>query len=425
LTIMDTLRNVLRRSLANPTRMILRAFGAMDDSPSGIDVTPENALTHSAVYASIRNISDDIAKMSLHLYEREPGGRRQATDHPLYPILHDAANPHMTAIAFRSTMTGHALTWGNAYAQIIRNNAGQITALYPLRPDRMTVTVNKEGDLEYLYHLESGAKPLSRSQVFHLPGFGFDGLRGYSMIALARDSIGLGMAQEKFGAKLFGNGARPGGYLKHPGKLSQPAHDRLVQAFENRHQGVDNSHRVAVLEEGMEFQSVGIPPEDAQFLESRKFQIAEIARWFRMPLHKLQEMGAATFSNIEHQSLEYVMDTLLTWAVLWEQNISLQLLGAKDRGRLFAKHNLNSLLRADFKTRMDGYNVARQGGWMSANEIRALEEMNALPPEIGDVVLVNGNMIPVDSAGQRSEPPPPPSPTESPPAPALEGGDDK
>lgn len=403
------IRNRWRNSAANPTDLILRAFGMGYENSTGIEINADVAMTYSAVYAAVRNISDDIAKMSLHLYERLPRGRERATGHPLYPMLHDAANPSMTSYAFRSTLTSHALIYGNGFAQKIVNGAGRLVQLYPLRPDKMRVTVNEQGEIEYHYQMPDGERLMTRKQVFHLPGFGFDGVRGYSVVALARETMGLGLAMERYGGRFFGNDARPGGYLTHPGKLTPEGARRLKQSWEDQHRGVDKSHKIAVLEEGMSWKEVGIPPEDAQFLESRKFQLSEIARWFRMPLHKLQEMDKATFSNIEHQSLEYVMDTLLTWCVIWEQNISLQLLSERERASYFAKHNLNSLLRADFKTRMEGYNTARQGGWMSANEIRELEEMNPLPPDIGDVVLVNGNMIPVQTAGQRATEPPPPN----------------
>jgi HK97 family phage portal protein len=306
----------------------------------------------------------------------------------------------MSAFTFFETGQGHLGAWGNFFAEIEWGANGNAKALWPLRPD---ATYPERVNNRIVYRTVIGGQGyvLPRRRVLHIPGLGYDGIVGYNPIYLARQTIGLSAGAEKYGAKFFANNARPGGYLKHPGKLSDEAQKRLVKSWEDRHSGLDNVNRLAVLEEGMEFQTVGVPPQDAQMLQTRKFQVAEIARWYRMPLHKIQELERATYSNIEQQSIEFVTDTMLPWFRRWESAMHTQLLTPKERQRYFAEFLVEGLLRGDTKTRYDAYAVARQWGWLSANDIREKENQNLLPDEQGDIYLVPMNMVPASSVSTK------------------------
>jgi len=301
----------------------------------------------------------------------------------------------------------HLLLWGNAYAQILRNGRGQPIALYPLLPNKMEVSRASNGELVYTYRRDSeesrinpnsGTVILRRDEILHIPGLGFDGLIGYSPIAMAKNAIGMSLATEEYGASFFANGANPGGVLEHPGVIKDI--QRVKDSWNSAYQGSGNAHRIAVLEEGMKFQAIGIPPEQAQFLETRKFQINEIARIFRIPPHMVGDLEKSSFSNIEQQSLEFVKYTLNPWVVRWEQSLQQSLLLPSEKNSIFIKFNVDGLLRGDYQSRMNGYAVGRQNGWLSANDIRELEDMNRIPAEEGgDLYLVNGNMLPLSQAG--------------------------
>ncbi len=301
----------------------------------------------------------------------------------------------------------HLLLWGNAYAQIIRNGRGEVIALYPLMPDRMTVDRDSRGRIYYEYaRSESDANTLGKKSsvilspedVFHIPGLGFDGLVGYSPIAMAKQAIGMGLACDEYGASFYQNGAQPGGVLEHPNVLKDPK--RVRESWNAIYQGSKNAHRIAVLEEGMTYKPITISPEQAQFLETRKFQIDEIARIFRVPPHMIGDLEKSSFSNIEQQSLEFVKYTLAPWISRWEQAIQRSLLLMSERTRYFARFNVEGLLRGDYQSRMNGYAVARQNGWMSANDIRELESLDMIPDEQGgNLYLINGNMTKLEDAG--------------------------
>jgi HK97 family phage portal protein len=357
-------------------------------------VTVEGSLQASAVFACVRVLSETVASLPLVLYRRLERGKARATDHPLYELLHDLPNPEMTAFELRETLMAHAALWGNAFCEIEFDNAGRVRGLWPLRTDMMRV-IRRAGRLWYVYKLPTGTDvELPFERVMHLRGLSTDGVVGYSPIDLARQSVGLALGTEEFGARFFGNGATTGTIYEHPGKLSQEAYDRLKDSIEKRHQGLERAHRIMILEEGMKASQVGIPPDNAQFLETRKFQVEEIARWYRMPLHKIQSLDRSTFSNIEHQSIEFVTDTIQPWCVRWEQCITRDLLTEREREEYFAEHLVDALLRGDTLSRYQAYAVARQNGWLSANDIREKENMN--PVEGGDVYLVPLNMIPAE-----------------------------
>ena len=245
---------------------------------------------------------------------------------------------------------------------------------------------------------------LPPSEVLHIPGLGFDGLVGYSPIAMAKNAIGMAIACEEYGAKFFANGAAPGGVLEHPGTIKDP--QRVRESWQSTFGGSGNANKIAVLEEGMKYTPIGISPEQAQFLETRKFQINEIARIFRVPPHMVGDLEKSSFSNIEQQSLEFVKYTLDPWVIRWEQSIQRSLLSRDEKSVYFVKFNLEGLLRGDYQSRMNGYAIGRQNGWMSANDIRELENLDRIPAEDGgDLYLINGNMLPLKNAGAFADTP--------------------
>ena len=379
----------------------------LGNSTSGKRVNERSAMQMTAVYSCVRILSEAVAGLPLHFYRyTDNGGKEKAVEHPLYFLLHDEPNPEMTSFVFRETLMTHLLLWGNAYAQIIRNGKGEIMALYPLMPDRMTVDRDEKGRLYYEYNTSSDDAPtmkgstvrLSPSDVLHVPGLGFDGLVGYSPIAMAKNAIGMAIACEEYGAKFFANGAQPSGVLEHPGTIKDPT--RVRESWQNTFGGSQNANKVAVLEEGMKYTPISISPEQAQFLETRKFQINEIARIFRVPPHMVGDLEKSSFSNIEQQSLEFVKYTLDPWVCRWEQSMVRSLLTAEEKKQYFIKFNVDGLLRGDYQSRMNGYAIGRQNGWMSANDIRELENLDRIPEELGgDLYLINGNMTKLQDAG--------------------------
>ena len=379
----------------------------MGGSSSGKAVTERSAMQMTAVYSCVRILAEAVAGLPLHMYRyTSDGGKEKAIDHPLYRLLHDEPNPEMSSFVFRETLMTHLLLWGNAYAQIIRNGKGEVMALYPLMPNRMEVNRDSLGRLYYQYTTQSDDVPtvkgttvyLDPSEVLHIPGLGFDGLVGYSPIAMAKNAIGMAIACEEYGAKFFANGAAPSGVLEHPGTIKDPA--RLRETWQSQFGGSSNSGKVAILEEGMKYTPISISPEQAQFLETRKFQINEIARIFRVPPHMVGDLEKSSFSNIEQQSLEFVKYTLDPWVIRWEQSIHRTLLNETEKKEYFVKFNLEGLLRGDYQSRMNGYATARQNGWMSANDIRELENLDRIPKaDGGDLYLINGNMLPLSDAG--------------------------
>ena len=376
-------------------------------STSGKAVTEQTAMQMTAVYSCVRILAEAVAGLPLHLYKyTENGGKEKALDHPLYRLLHDEPNPEMSSFVFRETLMTHLLLWGNAYAQVIRNGKGEVVALYPLMPNRMAVDRDTEGHLYYTYYRgddeaiknKEYAVTLAPRDVLHIPGLGFDGLVGYSPIAMAKNAIGMAIACEEYGAKFFANGAAPGGVLEHPGTIKDP--QRVRESWQSTFGGSGNANKIAVLEEGMKYTPIGISPEQAQFLETRKFQINEIARIFRVPPHMVGDLEKSSFSNIEQQSLEFVKYTLDPWVIRWEQSIQRALLSQDEKAVYFVKFNLEGLLRGDYQSRMNGYAIGRQNGWMSANDIRELENLDRIPAEEGgDLYLINGNMLPLKDAG--------------------------
>lgn len=379
----------------------------MGSSTSGKRVNERSAMQMTAVYSCVRILSEAVAGLPLHLYQyTDKGSKEKAVDNPLYFLLHDEPNTEMTSFVFRETLMTHLLLWGNAYSQIIRNGKGETVGLYPLMPDRMTVGRDEKGRLYYEYMVSSddaktlkdGTVRLSPYDVLHIPGLGFDGLVGYSPIAMAKNAIGLAIAAEEYGSKFYANGATPSGILEYPGTVKEP--DKVRESWNAGFGGSSNAHKIAVLEEGMKYTPISISPNEAQFLETRKFQINEIARIFRVPPHMVGDLEKSSFSNIEQQSLEFVKYTLEPWLVRWEQAMQRALIPQDDKSKYFIKFNVDGLLRGDYQSRMQGYATARQNGWMSANDIRELENLDRIPAEDGgDLYLINGNMMPLSMSG--------------------------
>ncbi len=352
----------------------------------------------TAVYACVRILAETIASLPLHTYMNTENGKEKARGHPIYHLLADSPNPEMTSFVFRETLMGHLLLWGNSYSQIIRDGNGKVVSLYPLLPDKMKVERSEKGEIYYLYTSEGKEHLLRNTEILHIPGLGFDGLIGYSPIAMAKNAIGMALATEEYGAKFFANGANPGGVLEHPGVVKDP--HRIRDSWNQVYQGTSNAHRVAVLEEGMKFSPIGIPPEQAQFLETRKYQTEEICRIFRVPPHLVGDLERATFSNIEHQSISFVVHTIRPWLVRIEQSINKALFSDSEKEKYFVSFLVEGLLRGDYESRMRGYSIGIQNGFMSPNDVRSLENMNPIPlDEGGNTYMVNGNMLKLKDVG--------------------------
>ena len=378
-----------------------------NQTASGKSVTPTSALQLTAVYACVRILSESIAQLPLHLYRYEENGSKvKAVDEKLYYLMHDEPNREITSYTFIESMMMNLCLTGNAYAQIRRNGRGEVYDLWILRPDRMEVSRDSAGNLRYQYSMQADESPdgkdkfiqLSPESVLHIPGLGYDGLKGYSPLTIARNSIGSAMACDEYASRFWSNSATPSGVLEHPGKLSDPT--RVRDSWRAAYGGPKNAGKVAVLEEGMKYVPISISPQEAQFLETRKYNIEEIARIYRIPPHMLADLEKSSFSNIEHQGLEFVQYTLTPWLRRWEQYLAKALLPAEQKQTHFFKFNVDGLLRGDYSSRMNGYAVARQNGWMSTNDIRELENMNRIPAEEGgDLYLVNGSMTKLADAG--------------------------
>lgn len=363
---------------------------------AGVDVGPVSALGFSAVYACVRNISEDVGKLPLILYRQgADGSRERAVADPLYGLLRDKPNPEMSAMTFRQTLTAHAMLWAGGYAMIQRDGLGRPIALWPLHPGRVKPKRTQSGRMFWEVRTEAGV-PVSYedTEIFHVEGLGFDGIVGYSLASRAKESFGIAAAAEKFAARFFGSGSTVNGVLEHPGKIGKSEdRARLREEWEDMHSGVGNSHKVAILQEGMKYAKVGVTPEEGQFLESRQFQIEEVCRWFRMPPHKVQHLARSTFANIEHQGIEYVVDTLTAWFTRWEAEIARKLIV---QAGMYAEHLADALLRGDTKSRFEAYNLALAQGWMNRDEVRARENLPPLPNGDGKVTLVPVNMAPLD-----------------------------
>lgn len=374
---------------------------------SGVNVTPDLAMQHTAIFACVQVLADSLAMLPLDLYRRYQKNGRQnkekATDHRLYSLLHDTPNPELTSFAWRHSMMCMLGTRGNHYSQIVRDGAGRVIGLYPLLSDKMEVRRrHPSGRLAYLYTLDNGSvAALEPEEVLHIQGLTLDGVMGLNPIAYNRHTIGASMAMEEFGSTLFKNGATPSGVVSGEGvkSMSDTAFERFKESFKANFQGLMNAGKPLILEDGFKFTPITINNKDGQYLESRKFTKSEIASIYRVPLHMINDLDKATFSNIEHQSLEFVIHTIMPWAVRIEQALNKSLLSDTERSTYFIKFNISALLRGDMKTRFEAYGMAIKDGWMNRNEPRDLEDMN--PADGLDEYLYPLNMAPVSETNTK------------------------
>jgi HK97 family phage portal protein len=373
---------------------------------AGVQVSHDSALNNAAVYNAVTIISGTIGSLPLNVYKkRKDGGKDIAINHPLNLILHKKPNPYMAAMNYREAASQHMLTWGNSYSEISRERlTDKISELFPITPHR--VKPKWQGGAP-VYEIDmGGAKPLilPKEKILHIPGLGYDGIVGYSVINRAREAIGLTKATERYGAKYFENGTHLGVVLSHPNALGEEGRQNLQQSLKKYH-SLTNAHKTLILEEGMTVDKLGIPPDEAQFLQSRKFQVTDIARWFNIPPHMLKDLERATFSNIEHQSIDFVVHTIRPWLTRIEQNYDIQLLTEKElRLGYYCKHKVEGLLRGDAQARASFYNSLFQLGALSPNDIRELEDLN--PIDGGDQYFIPLNMGTIDQVVNPPEPEP-------------------
>lgn len=356
---------------------------------AGVRIGGDAAMRVSTYYACVNVLSQDVGKLPLILYRRLPdGGRERANRHPLYRLLHDKPNAFQTAYRFRQTGQTSLANRGNAYAHITRYR-GEVRELLPIHPDRVKVTL--EDDYRLTYQVDGVNK--DPRTILHIRGLSLNGFTGISIAHFARESLGLAAATESHGATLFSNGALFRGLLKHPGKLKDDdVAKRMRSSFDELYSGERGHHRTALLEDGVQYEKVAMTPEDSQFLQTREFQAYEIARWFRMPPHKVGLLKEAKYATIEHAALEYVTDTLLSWLINWEQELGNALLSLDEQEEFFFEHLVDGLLRGDIKSRYQAYKDAILTGFMNRNEVRARENLN---PEDGlDQFLEPLNMAP-------------------------------
>ena len=398
--------------IRNPTAWLTEwALGRT--SAAGIPVSHVSVMGLSTYYACIRAISEDIGKIPLITYRRvKPRGKERAVDHPNYELLHDAPNTEMEALTFRETLTAHALSWGNGYAEIEHDSQGEAVALWPIHPSRVRIRRDESGTIVYDVFGSEMVEGQRRTQVvrirseniLHIRGLGAEGLYGYSILDMARESFGLSLAAQRFGAAFFANGAHITGVLEHPGELGDVAAKRLRESWMEIYSGVDKAGTPAILEEGMKWTAISLPPDQAQFLETRNFQVREVARWFRMPLHKVQDLADASFNNIEHQSLDYVSDTLSPWMVRWEQQIKRKLF--RNDPEHFAEHLIVALLRTDQRSRSAFYRIMLSLAALSPNDIREAENLNSIGPAGDKYFIASNNLTPIEQTLIPAEPAP-------------------
>lgn len=379
----------------NPRMWLVNGLGGRRTT-AGENVSHETALTLSAYWACLRVISEDVAKIPLHVYRERPGGGKdKATDHPVYRLLHRAPNPDMTPMALKETMVSWAQAWGGGVAEIERR-AGRPAALWPIHPSRVRIDRDEKRRLWYFIksEIDGGTREVAipARNILHIHGLGPNGVTGYSVLQMAAESIGLGLALQRFGSAYFGNGTAAAGVLKHPNTLSDEAIKHLRETWAEKHSGPENAHKPMILEEGMEWHTISVPPEQAQFLESRKFTAPEMCRWFRLAPHKIQDLERATFSNIEDQSLNHLGDALDPWLVRFEEECNRKLF-LDSEADLFVRFNRNSTMRADHDKRSSFYDRMWKIGALSQNEIREFEDMN--PIDDGDTYYIpTNNMAP-------------------------------
>jgi HK97 family phage portal protein len=407
--IFDAVRTTFASWIAPATRTMPQqvADALVNRSSSGVAVTESSILTASAVFAALRVIAETVGQLEWEVYERIGETNKPRYDHPLRLLLDAEPNPEMTASAWRHAMLTSYYLWGNMIAEIVRV-AGRPRELWPIHPSRVHAKRGNGGKLYYEISDEHGMNPraIEAADVFHVPLLAGDGIVGKGFIQRARDSVGLTLGIEEYSGSNFRNGSRPGGLLRHPGRLTKDARENIRAEWDALHRGADKAGRIAVLQEGMDFTAMQINAVDSQLIEQRTFQLGEVARWFSVPPHLLRDLSRATFGNIEHQGIEYRTFTIQPLAHSMQQEAHRKLLMKAEKATFFTELDLDDLDVADMKSRYDAYAVGRQNGWLNANEIRAEEGLNPIDGDAGSVYLVNGNMIPAATAGVSKTPDP-------------------
>jgi HK97 family phage portal protein len=398
------IRNIFNLSLADPKAWypsLWNLYGAQ--SASGENVNEETALTYSAFWNAVLLISGTISSLPCHLMRQNGKNREIMQNVPLYRVMHDKWNPYMSAKTGRQTITAHTLTHGNGYAEKVYNDLGEIVELWPIAPDRIKKLFFYEKELIYEIFVDGETKYLPKDRILHLHGLGFDGFSGYSVVSMARKSLGLGMAMETFGSRFFSQGINPSGVITHEGKVKDVK--ALREALTAVYAGLGNTHRLMLLEDGMKFNSIGIPPEDSQFIESRQFQIPEVARWFNLPPHKLKDLSKSSFNNIEQEQISFVTDSILPWLIDFEQEYNMQLLNDRQRykEKLYFKHIVEGLLRADAKSRAEFYAIMKRNGFMTINEIREKEDLNPHDSPLADALWTEMNLVPIENYSTQAD----------------------
>jgi HK97 family phage portal protein len=373
---------------------------------TGKTVSDVTAMNVSAFYAGVRLISETMGMLPVFIYRRLGGSAKEKfPEHPLFDILHTKPNEWQDALQWHEMMTSHAIMWGNGYSEIVPGRRGPVDQLIPLNPKRMMeVRLEADGKLRYVYMLQNGEKKTYfQNEIFHLKGFGY-GLAGISLLTAMQETLGIALGTEEHAGRYFGNAAVPSGIVEHPGTMSGQAQDNFKKGFNEDYASVSRHHTVMVLEEGMTWKQMTVSNKDSQFLESRKYHVNDIARWLRLPPHLIGDLEKATFDNITEQDLEFVKYAMLPWVKRYEQAHQTQLFMAPKT--FFAEYNLEALLRADYKTRMDGHQIAITNGILSRNEVRELENRN--PYAGGDQFLTPLNMTTTTTGGaqQLKEPEP-------------------
>ncbi|TVQ38488.1 MAG: phage portal protein [Spirochaetaceae bacterium] len=363
-------------------------------SSSGADVTGETAVNFTSFFSGVFQISQTIASCDTYLYRTERDGSRHIwPQHPLYRVLKLRPNARMDAFRWKEAMQHHAIVWGNGYSVKMVDGSGRVNGLWLLNPERTRVEQEDDGELVYIVRESTGEEfRYSQDQIFHLAGFGFNGVQGYPLLQIHREAIGLGLSQQAFTGRFISNGTHLGGILKHPAKLSDPAHERLRESWPQQYGGAAKAGTTAILEEGMDYQTVGMPLADAQFLESKVFQTQEMARILNISPYKLKDYSHATFSNVEHLGIEYATDTIRPWAERWEAAIDTQLLSESEQLVASSEFDLAGIQRGDVVTMNRGFQIARNGGWMNADEIRQRQGMNKIGDNAGEAYWWPKNM---------------------------------
>ena len=390
-----------RSGVANPAEWLVN-WVTGGKSSSGISVTPNSALKYTPVWAAVNIISGVLGYLPLFVYKRTDDGKEKDPSNRQFKKLHTRPNPHMSSQDFRETLQGHVVTWGNGYAEIERRGDGEAEWYWPLRPDLTAPILNAAGELFYEVRHRDGSEPdiLPARNVLHIKGLGGNGYQGYSVISYHAEAIGLGKATEKYGSVFFGNDATPSGLLTHPGKLEEGARENLRREFEDKHKGLDNAHRIGILQEGIEWTSIGIPAKDAQLLESKTFSVLDISRIFQIPPHMLAEMSSATFSNIEEQNIKFIQMTMLRWLTKWEMEIDFKVLPDTH----FSKFVVEGLLRGNSAARSKFYREMAGSGFLTVNQVLEFENMNTIGPA-GDRHLVNSALKDIEDVGKDEAPP--------------------